>query len=208
MAQWLELVFKLPLYQSFFYRNIATTDAETSLAGRRAAVRFGTRKLVGFIIAEYETLPESCPFAEADIKPIERIIDAEPLFTDEQAALARWMSRFYICAEGIALSAMLPSGKRETGELNTEGIELAGADFSASALTLSEEQRSAVEAISGCTGGAFCYVSGIAGCGKTEVFLQAASRALAAGKSVIYLVPEITLIHKVAESVKNRLVDR
>ena len=128
MAQWLELVFKLPLYQSFFYRNAAAVpkrsakaaavestgtsipmdcaagaaDGEESLAGRRAAVRFGSRKLVGFIVAEHETLPKSCPFVEADIKPIDRIIDAEPLFTDEQAALARWMSHFYICAEGIA----------------------------------------------------------------------------------------------------------
>ena len=231
MAQWLELVFKLPLYQSFFYRNpavpkrsakaaaksadssipmdcAAAPDGQQSLAGRRAAVRFGSRKLVGFIVAEYETLPKSCPFAEADIKPIDRIIDAEPLFTDEQAALARWMSHFYICAEGIALSAMLPSGKREAGELNTDGIEFAGTDFSASALTLSDEQRSAVEAISGCTGGEFFYVYGITGSGKTEVFLQAASRALAAGKSVIYLVPEITLSHQVAETVKKRFGDR
>ena len=92
MAQWLELVFKLPLYQSFFYRNVAASDGQQSLAGRRAAVRFGSRKLVGFIVAEHETLPKSCPFVEADIKPIDRIIDAEPLFTDEQAALARWMS--------------------------------------------------------------------------------------------------------------------
>ena len=232
MAQWLELVFKLPLYQSFFYRNTAAvpkrsakaaaksadssipmdcaavSDGQQSLAGRRAAVRFGSRKLVGFIVAEYETLPKSCPFAEADIKPIDRIIDAEPLFTDEQAALARWMSRFYICAEGIALSAMLPSGKREAGELNTDGIEFAGTDFSASALTLSEEQRSAVEAISGCTAGEFFYVYGITGSGKTEVFLQAASRTLAAGKSVIYLVPEITLSHQVAETVKKRFGGR
>ena len=208
MAQWLELVFKLPLYQSFFYRNAVAADGQQSLAGRRAAVRFGSRKLVGFIVAEHETLPKSCPFVEADIKPIDRIIDAEPLFTDEQAALARWMSHFYICAEGIALSAMLPSGKREAGELNTDGIEFAGTDFSASALTLSEEQRSAVEAISGCTGGEFFYVYGITGSGKTEVFLQAASRALAAGKSVIYLVPEITLSHQVAETVKKRFGDR
>ena len=208
MAQWLELVFKLPLYQSFFYRNTAAPDGQQSLAGRRASVRFGSRKLVGFIVAEYETLPKSCSFAEADIKPIDRIIDTEPLFTDEQAALARWISRFYICAEGIALSAMLPSGKREAGELNTDGIEFAGTDFSASALTLSEEQRSAVEAISGCAGGEFFYVYGITGSGKTEVFLQAASRALAAGKSVIYLVPEITLSHQVAETVKKRFGDR
>ena len=271
MAQWLELIFKLPLYQSFFYRNAAPadagtaaeakntkpsdsamaaettdivsvgtatgantadtsttsgmTDAETadaaasagisrgtdgceSLVGRRAAVHFGSRKLTGFIIAEYDTLPRQCPFPESAIKPIDRVIDAEPLFGTDQIALARWISRFYICAEGQALSAMLPSGKREAGELNIDGLELAEPDFSAAALTLSAEQAAAVDAISACASESFFYVYGITGSGKTEVFLQAASRALAAGKSVIYLVPEITLSHQVADTVKKRFGDR
>lgn len=231
MAQWLELVFKLPLYQSFFYRNPddsgnaqsvqdtallagSTRDAVTpaaepsparvSLVGKRAAVRFGGRKLIGFIIAEYEQLPQSCSFAAADIKPITRVIDTEPLFGTEQVALARWMSHFYICAEGVALSAMLPSGKREAGGVNTEGLEFAESAFSAQGLSLSQEQAAAVDAVSGCSAGDFFYVYGITGSGKTEVFLQAASRVLAAGKSVIYLVPEITLSHQVAETVQQR----
>ena len=216
MAQWLELIFKLPLYQSFFYRNPADSgtvrgaeaSAPVSLVGKRAAVRFGSRKLTGFIIAEHHELPKSCPFAAADIKPIDRVIDAEPLFGAEQVELARWMSHFYICAEGVALSAMLPSGKREAGELNTEGFELNGTDFSAAAFNLSDEQTAAVDAITGCNTGDFFYVYGITGSGKTEVFLQAASRVLAAGKSVIYLVPEITLSHQVAETVRQRFGDR
>ena len=206
MAQWLELIFKLPLYQSFFYRN--TTDIKESLIGRRAAVQFGSRKLTGFIVGEHERLPENLPFTKSEIKPINRMIDTEPLFGIEQIELARWIAHFYICSEGIALSAMLPSGKREAGELNTDGMELSGEDFSASALKLSAEQTAAVEAIAGCTKGAFFYVYGITGSGKTEVFLQAASRALAAGKSVIYLVPEITLSHQVAGTVRERFGDR
>ena len=206
MAQWLEIVFKLPLYQSFFYRN--TTGVAEALTGRRAAVRFGSRKLTGFIAGEHDRLPALCPFSESEIKPIERLIDAEPLFGLEQVALARWIARFYICSEGQALSAMLPSGKREASELNTGSMELAGEDFSAAALTLSPEQAAAVDAITGCTQGAFLYVYGITGSGKTEVFLQAASRTVAAGKSVIYLVPEITLSHQVAETVRKRFGDR
>ena len=214
MAQWLELIFKLPLYQSFFYRSSVSADpagaadGSESFVGRRAAVRFGSRKLTGFIIAEYDTLPGHCTFPESSIKPIDRVIDAEPLFGDDQIALARWIARFYICSEGQALSAMLPSGKREAGELNIDGLELAETDFSAAALTLSAEQTAAVNAITDCTAGSFFYVYGITGSGKTEVFLQAASRVLAAGKSVIYLVPEITLSHQVADTVKKRFGDR
>lgn len=207
MVRWLELVFKLPLYHSFFYKtpdNSDDSENHLSLVGKRAQVNFGARKLIGFIVAEHENLPKTAAFSEADIKPISRIIDAEPLFGSEQAELARWMSRFYICAEGIALSAMLPSGKRATDELNTEGLALAEPDFSNARLHLSNEQQAAVEAISSCTSGAFFYLYGITGSGKTEVFLQAAARALSAGKSVIYLVPEITLSHQAAQTVIKR----
>lgn len=208
MAKWLELVFKLPLYQSFFYKNTDNADDRISLVGRRAQVSFGARRLIGFIIAVHETLPRGVPFAESEIKPVERIIDTEPLFGRGQVELAHWMAHFYVCAEGIALSAMLPSGKRPADELNIEGFNSTELDFSDAALSLSAEQQTAVDTITRCTTGEFFYVYGITGSGKTEVFLQAASRILEAGKSVIYLVPEITLTHQVAQAVVKRFGDR
>ena len=219
MVQWLELVFKLPLFQSFFYRipepsgipkpaAASEQPAETSFIGKRAAARFGSQKLTGFIIGEYNELPAACPLSKSVIKPVDRIIDSEPLFAEEHISFARWISRFYICSEGEALSAMLPSGRREIHSLHTAALELQEETVSAAPLHLSAEQEAAAAAIAHCTDSTFFYVYGITGSGKTEVFLQAAEHILAQGKSVLYLVPEIALSRQVSETVLQRFGNR
>ncbi|MCL2610035.1 MAG: primosomal protein N', partial [Treponema sp.] len=48
------------------------------------------------------------------------------------------------------------------------------------------------------------YLYGITGSGKTEVFLRAAAEMLRRGRSVIYLVPEISLTHQTAKLIGER----
>ena len=57
---------------------------------------------------------------------------------------------------------------------------------------MSEEQRTAVDALRTLDAATF-LLHGVTGSGKTEVYLQAASHALAAGRQVLVLVPEINL---------------
>src|SRR6266705_5506527 len=45
---------------------------------------------------------------------------------------------------------------------------------------------------------------GVTGSGKTEVFLAAAEHALAGGRDVVLLVPEIALTHQIVERVRAR----
>ncbi len=199
MARWLRLSFNLPVYQTFTYKNIE--DAGDSLIGKRASVKFGSRNLIGFIIGESDELDKGLPVSEDKIKPVSRIVDKVPIFGKAQIELAAWISKFYICSFGEALSAILPSGKREA---SFENLRINEEERTASALMLSEEQKSAVDKIVQSQKSDFFYLYGLTGSGKTEVFLQAAEAVIKQGKTVIYLVPEIGLTHQVIQAAVTR----
>lgn len=204
MARWVEVLLNVPVHQSFTYRNPGTPGHEI-LTGRRVEVHFGSRRMIGYAVDDSDELPAHFPLAEDAVKPIIRVVDAEPVFGQDQIELSRWISAFYLCAQGEALGAMLPAGKRES---ETGGIAFDDEDFSASRAVLSDEQAAAVAGITETADARPVYLFGVTGSGKTEVFLQAAEAVLAQGHSVIYLVPEISLTHQVVESVVQRFGNR
>jgi primosomal protein N' (replication factor Y) len=99
---------------------------------------------------------------------------------------------------------MIPSARREV-EFNHLPV-----DESYRALAdeqLSDEQRNTINSILNSTNNLH-YIYGVTGSGKSEVFLQVADAVIAKGKEVIYLVPEITLTHQLAQLVAQRYENR
>ena len=201
MSLYYDLIFDIPpscdypAGQSFTYK----TDTEQKAAvGKRAMVPFGRRDCLGFIVSEREELPEGVK--EDTVKKIRRVVDAELLFGENDIEIAKWMAAFYICSAGQALSAMIPSGRRQiVPSLPDEDEE------TQDSLSISDEQAKALHEItSSLSEQKMFYLYGITGSGKTEVFLRAAQFMLNAGKSVIYLVPEISLTHQTAQMIVKR----
>ena len=200
MAVFFDLVFDIPSDQSFTY---CIDEKGEAGPGKRAMVPFGRRDCLGYIIAERETLPQGVK--DEAVKKIRRVVDGEPVFDNNDVEIARWMAGFYLCGTGQSLAAMIPSGKKMIRPAlpdNDENI--------AAALSISDEQAVALSAI---TSGdclnrdnlpPMFYLYGITGSGKTEVFLRSAQFMLNSGKSVIYLVPEISLTHQTARMIGNR----
>lgn len=195
MKRYFDLAFDIPLDKTFTYR---ADSAGLATVGKRAMAPLGRGEKAGYIIGEQSNPPVGVP--ETSIKELRRIIDKEVIFDTPDIELARWMAGYYLCGIGEALAAMIPSGRRENTLEN-----LGSDDLDTGTHTLSLEQEKALRSI--LEGGEKpppYYLYGITGSGKTEVFLRAAEEILKQGKSVIYLVPEISLTHQVREMVVRR----
>ena len=141
--RFLQVVLNIPLNQSFTYLDCENAEGK-SRVGFRADLKFGNRRMTGFVVSESDSLPADCPVEESKIRPILRILDDEPIFTEEVLETARWISRYYLCSVGEAISAMLPSGKRES---DAGGFSFLEETPETKARTLSDEQKNAVEEI-------------------------------------------------------------
>ena len=205
--KYLQIVLNLPLNQTFTYS--CSEDFEdpslTPEIGKRAEVRFGNRKMTGFIVSVSDVIPANCPVTADKIKSVSKILDKEPLFSEDTYELAGWISRYYICSIGEAVFSIIPSkAKREsTASFFSIDDELSGKTTN----KLSEEQQRAVEEITSSVKNKkslYHYLYGPTGTGKTEVFLQCAEWLLTQDKGVIYLVPEIGLTPQVVKAVTSR----
>ena len=203
----LDIVLNVPVNQAFTYSYIPLENQKPEnipQIGKRAEVRFGNKKMTGFITKIYDSFPSHCAVPLEKIKQVSKIVDSEPLITQELLETAIWVSKYYLCTIGEAVNSILPSARRESSEQSFSFDSEISAGIRQN---LSEEQKKAVTDIlahAEKNESSFHYLYGPTGSGKTEVFLQTAEQILKKNKGVIYLVPEISLTQQVVDSVVNR----
>lgn len=191
-----EVAFNLPLERAFHYLIPPALQGAVE-PGMRVAAPFGPRERIGFVL---QVLTES-PVRE--LKAIRRVIDPTPMIAEERWALAAWLSSYYYCSMGEALSAMVPSGLRIRREIlaAASGAVTAPDPGAAPApgagtVTLTAHQRRALKAIVEALESPRAerlLLYGVTGSGKTELYLQAIDHTLRQGRSAICLIPEIAL---------------
>ena len=91
----------VPLDQLFTY-SLPLTLQHRVKPGARIIVPFGTRRLTGVVLAVHDNA------AGVAVKDALRLIDAEPVLSDELIALGRWISGYYCSPLGEVLRSMLP----------------------------------------------------------------------------------------------------
>ena len=200
-----DLAFNLPLKNVFTYY---ADDKGEAAFGKRAMAPFRGRDALAYITGIRDELPPG--LKETALKKIHRVVDNEITFDEKDLEIAKWISSFYFCGIGEALAIMIPSGRKvKPLDDNIFIPSLSSEDeMVSSPPPLSGEQKTALDEILKPSSNKMFYLYGITGSGKTEVFLRAAEKMINEGKSVIYLVPEISLTHQTLEAINERFSGR
>ena len=171
-----------PLDSAFTYR---VPENIKLLPGMRVLVSFKNRTLMAYTVSVHDNKPTGF-----EVKDIISLIDEAPIFDERMLEICRFTAESYCSYMGETLAMALPSGKKDPRPKKTpEGEKNEVKPH----VSLTEEQQEIVAKIMQSSGRLAHCIFGITGSGKTEVYIEAARRVLAENKSVIYLVPEISL---------------
>ncbi len=167
--------------------------------GSLVRVPLGKRELLGVVWPG-----EAMPDPSLSLKPLTAVFDALPPLRGDWCRLLDFAAGYYQRSVGELASAVLPPQLRELSpeQLAARLRKLERKSAKAAATEpvrpeLAPEQAHAVEHLQACIAGDAAskpvLLFGVTGSGKTEVYLRAAEAALAAGRQVLVLVPEINL---------------
>jgi primosomal protein N' (replication factor Y) len=181
-------------------------SSERPLApGTLVRVPLGRREVVGLVWTEAAAM-SSAPH-EGELRAITEVLDALPPLGPSWLALTEFTAAYYQRGVGETALSVLPPELRKLGNADVAKrlvrLEKKRAQAgeqanqpTGPAAALTPEQQAALDALAAAQAGGEpppVLLYGVTGSGKTEVYLQAAERALAAGRQVLVLVPEINL---------------
>src|SRR5262249_20057686 len=147
------------------------------------------------------------PPAGTDPAPVHAVVDEVP---PPLVELALWLADYYGTTPGRALALVAPERRSPRGERPRPGErESLPGEAPPRALTAAQRRSvdQIVEALRRRTPERL-LLYGATGSGKTEVYLQASEAAIAAGRGVIVLVPEIALAPQTIGRLQARFGDR
>ena len=179
-----------PVKKTFTYRVPPGMRLEP---GMRAIVNFRGRKVTGYVTAVTHGVTDNPGY---ELKDVIAAVDEYPLFDERLYSLVKYVAGMYFSSTGEAFSKALPSAESSRTRGKTSAARFGGQQSAAGTLTL--KQREILEKIESSAPSAH-LVYGITGSGKTEIYINMAKSVIAAGKSVIYLVPEISLSSQIFE---------
>ena len=196
----LRVALDLPLHRLFDY--VCASAVETDV-GLRVRVPFGRGEKLGVIV---EVATDS-DWPLDQLKPAGEILRDLPPLPPDFFRLCRFASAYYQAALGEVVMQALPVGLKRLDPPDRRNGRVVKAPPAAQPPQLTDEQAKAVDAVDPAAGFAAFLLHGVTGSGKTEVYLRLVDKALALGKQVLLLVPEINLTPQLEGRVRARFPD-
>ncbi len=103
MPDYADIIFPTAVRQSFTY-SIPESLQDEIKKGIRVWVPFQRRKAIGLVVNIHSDDPDF------NTRPVEKLLEEEPVLSDELLQLTEWIHRFYYCSWGEAVQAALPAG--------------------------------------------------------------------------------------------------
>ena len=143
------------------------------------------------------------------ILPIEKVANLKPL---PEAQLELWQSvaDYYLCSIGEVFKSAYPAAFFHQSEKKREINRPQAAVTPEEPKTLSEDQQVALDQIKAhfAAGKRTVLLDGATSSGKTEIYINLAREHLSAGRSVLYLVPEIAMSRQLEQRLRKAVGDK
>ncbi|MFC1546595.1 primosomal protein N' [bacterium] len=191
------IIFPKPIDKIFNY-FIAQDKAVNIKQGQRVLVPFGPKEQIGLFFKAVNN------HNNASLKQVIKVLDKESMFNDELWTLAKKISEYYACSLGEALWAIIP--KKWTVKNSVVNKPSTIETLKPFYTPTMDQQNALKKIINGVKNNQQknYLLHGVAGSGKTEVYLHTARQVLKQNKQVIYLIPEISLTPQIQEVFKER----
>ncbi|MEO6110185.1 MAG: primosomal protein N' [Candidatus Saccharimonadales bacterium] len=150
--------------------------------GQIVTIEVGKKELIGLVMSNVAQPTYAT-------KPISSVIEKTPL-PEPLVRLALWLAEYYTTPLATVLQTILPRGVNKKRRARAEVLSISIRDRTK--IVFNNEQLRALKEITEASRGTI-ILQGVTGSGKTEIYKEIARRTIAAGKSVIMLVPEISL---------------
>lgn len=111
MNRFADLILPLPLADTYTYRIPESLDGAVA-PGKRVIVNFGPKKFYTAIVEKlHDTPPQGF-----EVKDIEEVLDQNPVVTETQLKLWRWIAAYYLCSIGEVYKAAIPARMKMESE--------------------------------------------------------------------------------------------
>ena len=156
------------------------------LPGQVVTIEVGKKILVGLVMKAVNKPSYAT-------KEINSVIEDTPV-PGALLQLSSWLSEYYTTPLATVLQTVLPRGLDKTRRARAAQVHTSRRDRTT--IVFNPDQQRAITEISDSTDGTI-ILQGVTGSGKTEVYKEIARKTIADGKSVIVLVPEISLTSQI-----------